>query len=70
MNDNISAGHAAALTPDGGGVRAMSYAPVNNFYGHTQDDLRRSLDARDSALKSEMPGLMDRHSFNRKRGMA
>jgi len=69
MNDNYAASRAAQLTPDGGGVRAMSYAPVNNFYGHTQDDLRRSLDDRDRALKAEMPGMMDRHSFNRNRGM-
>jgi len=70
MNDNVAASHAARLSPDGGGVRAVSYAPVNNFYGHTQDDLRRSLDERDRALKSEMPGMMDRHTFNQRRGMA
>ena len=70
MNDNYAASHAARLAPDGGGARSMAYAPVNNFYGHTQDDLRRSLDERDRSLKSEMPGMMDRHTFNRKRGMA
>ena len=70
MNDNYAATATAGMVPDGGGVRAMSYAPVNNFYGHTQDDLKRSLDERDRALKSEMPGMMDRHSFNRNRGMA
>jgi len=70
INDNYAATATAGMIPDGGGVRAMSYAPVNNFYGHTQDDLRRSLDERDRALKSEMPGMMDRHSFNRNRGMA
>ncbi|NNE59014.1 MAG: hypothetical protein HKN36_12980, partial [Hellea sp.] len=70
INDNIAASHAARLTADGGAGRSMTYAPINNFYGHTQDDLRRSLDERDRGLKAEMPGLMDRHSFNRKRGMA
>ena len=70
MNDNYAARATAGLIPDGGGARSMAYAPVNNFYGHTQDDLERSLDERDRALKSEMPGMMDRHSFNQRRGMA
>ena len=70
MNDNYTQSRAARLSPDGGGARAMSYAPINNFYGHTQDDLRRSLDERDRALKADMPGMMDRHTFNQRRGMA
>lgn len=70
INDNYAATATAGKIPDGGGMRAMSYAPVNNFYGHTQDDLQRSLDDRDRALKAEMPSMMDRHTFNQRRGMA
>lgn len=51
-------------------INQITYAPITNLYGHTEADLERNLNIRDEAVRKEIPGLINQHSFDRARGAA
>jgi len=54
----------------GAGSSQIIYAPVSNFYGHTEGDLKRNLDQRDQRIRQDVPNLVDGRLHERNKGLA